>query len=225
MIKAIIIYFLLLSGCVFSQNISIEAGRIASDNKDIYKLILTDLKKQIVFYKRDSISKKFDNDKRVKKIKENVFKYKKFDLEDPKFSKLVKQYFALIETYSYYSKKKVNLSKEQSRKLKEIITIIENTPPDDLEIKDPSRGTWTYMDGVSYKINLPYKAKMRTIRFRKIKQKFPLLYELVILIEDIKDEHGIFKIPKAQNVEIEKNKKEYQMPKGVSLDTILIRDN
>lgn len=190
MIKAIIMSFLLLSGYFFSQNISIELSRGSVESKEVYKLILTDSIKQIVFYEKDSISKKFKTDKRVKIVNKKISKYKKFDLEDTKFSKLVNEYFDLIETYSFYSKKNVSLSKEQSVKLKEIITIIENTPPDDLEVKDPSGGTWTYIDGVSYKINLPYNGKTRTIRFRKIKRKFPLLYELISLIEDIKDKHS-----------------------------------
>lgn len=57
MIKAIIISFLLLSGYIFSQNISIESSRGTVESKEVYKLILTDSIKQIVFYEKDSISK------------------------------------------------------------------------------------------------------------------------------------------------------------------------
>jgi hypothetical protein len=171
---------ILLFGKCFSQNteISIEANGQASDKREIYKVMLKDSTAHIIYFNRDSISKKFNTDKRIKKL------FKKMDLKNPKDSAKVKEFENILESYSYYTKDTIKLSSKTVIELKSIISKIDETSTSDLEIKIP--GTlWLMIDGTIYKLNIPYKGKNRVIWASKNKKRYPLLYELIDFMENI----------------------------------------
>lgn len=172
---------ILLFGKCFSQNseISIEANGQASGKREIYKVMLKDSTAQIVYFNRDSISKKFNTDKRIKKL------FKKMDLKNPKDSAKVKEFKNILESYSHYTRDTLKLSSKTVIELKRIISKIDETSTSDLEIKIP--GTFELMiDGTIYKLNIPYKGKNRIVWASKNIKRYPLIYELIVFVENMR---------------------------------------
>ncbi|UOE38538.1 DUF6705 family protein [Chryseobacterium oryzae] len=85
----------------------------------------------------------------------------------------------------HYTRDTLKLSSKTVIELKRIISKIDETSTSDLEIKIP--GTfWLMIDGTIYKLNIPYKGKNRILWASKNIKRYPLIYELIVFVENIR---------------------------------------
>lgn len=163
-------------------NISISISNLNADLKEIYKIVEWETHVDIIFCKRDSISKAFGKDDWVLSSREKNWKQSSKEYED--YVSKVKE---KIEEYSFYNAKVIHLSDKSTKELKNIISKINKTKTQDLGKEKNS--FLSFMDyresGSSYKFTLPYKMKNRIIYEQgPINKRHPLLYELLTFCEE-----------------------------------------
>ena len=183
--KLLQIILVLLSVYASSQNfnISVVGENITYDKKVIYKVMLDRDNCYIIHSKKDSTSKAFEEDRRVKTLGRYFSRQKNIDIKDPKLSKRLAELRDISEKYSYYRTDSVRLSTETADRLRKLLAAVQKTPTKDLEVVTPDLIMFgeTYL---SYYFKLPFNGHIREISFMKSKQRYPLLYELISVIEE-----------------------------------------
>ena len=137
----------------------------------------------IIHSKKDSVSKAFEGNRRVKSIGRYILRQKNIDIKDPKLTKRLVELRDIKQKYSYYRTDTVRLSTETADQLRQLLAAVEKTPTDELEVITPGFIMFGEMQ-LRYHFTLPYNGQLREIRFTKTRQKYPLLYELISVIEE-----------------------------------------
>jgi hypothetical protein len=183
--KLLQIFLVILSVSASAQNfnISVVGENVTYNKKVIYKVVLDADSSYIIHSKKDSVSKAFEGNRRVKSIGRYILRQKNIDIKDPKLTKRLVELRDIKQKYSYYRTDTVRLSTETADQLRQLLAAVEKTPTDELEVITPGFIMFGEMQ-LRYHFTLPYNGQLREIRFTKTRQKYPLLYELISVIEE-----------------------------------------
>ena len=183
--KLLQIFLVILSVSASAQNfnISVVGENITYDKKVIYKVVLDRDNRYIIHSKKDSVSKAFEGNRRVKSIGRYILRQKNIHIKDPKLTKRLAELRDIKEKYSYYHTDTVRISNQTADQLRKLLAAVEKTPTDELEVITPGFIMFGEMQ-LRYHFTLPYNGQLREIRFTKTRQKYPLLYELISVIEE-----------------------------------------
>ncbi len=183
--KLLQIFLVILSVSASAQNfnISVVGENVTYNKKVIYKVVLDADSSYIIHSKKDSVSKAFEGNRRVKSIGRYILRQKNIDIKDPKLTKRLAELRDIKEKYSYYHTDTVRISNQTADQLRKLLAAVEKTPTDELEVITPGFIMFGEMQ-LRYHFTLPYNGQLREIRFTKTRQKYPLLYELISVIEE-----------------------------------------